>query len=290
MIIPRKESYDTLIVSYFLFFIYTKCMVTVGVVIPYSSEHTTTDQKREAIKSVEKQHIDTEIYVIEGGPGPAWARNRGLEKAKEQYVAFLDADDLWMEGKLECQLARLNETDSGICVEGDPSIQSRFIELVLAGEILGVTSSILIDTEKISATFDETLTRREDHDFLVRATNEAGVCLCPNLIKNRKHDGGLTSETTREMDIQSGYDIAERVKSNFEDPDNYLPYVYQGIMYDKGMYAFQDEEFSTARRRFARAFLKKPTSPKGKRAVAAFCLCISEPITRRFGYSIWSPN
>ena len=50
--------------------------------------------------------------------GAARARNRALAMARGRYIAFLDADDLWLPGKLERQIGFMRETGTALTYAG----------------------------------------------------------------------------------------------------------------------------------------------------------------------------
>lgn len=58
------------------------------------------------------------IYRNRKNLGVAITRNRGVMFAEGEYIAFLDADDLWEKGKLKKQLALLEKTGAVLCNTG----------------------------------------------------------------------------------------------------------------------------------------------------------------------------
>lgn len=66
----------------------------------------------------EKQENRIRLIRQPANMGAAKARNRGLQEAKGRYIAYLDADDLWMPEKLERELAFMKEKEAAFVFTG----------------------------------------------------------------------------------------------------------------------------------------------------------------------------
>lgn len=165
----------------------------VTVIIPFDPEHTPPEMLAEAKKSVKRQDIQTTIIVVKDGSNPAAARNIGLDRTESRYVAFLDADDLWLPGKLTTQLTQMEQTGAGLCLEGESMTRDDFFYTVLLGTNDDIMSSVVIDTNQVETRFEEQLDRWEDHLFALEAAS-TGVCFCQETFIHREHANSLTAE------------------------------------------------------------------------------------------------
>ena len=68
-----------------------------------------SDETESVVLSIIQNDNRIQFYKLTQNSGPAVARNTGIEKAKGNYIAFLDSDDLWKPQKLEKQLLFMEE-------------------------------------------------------------------------------------------------------------------------------------------------------------------------------------
>lgn len=196
----------------------------VTVVIPYGPEFTPESMLKTAKASAEAQDIPVkfEVVVDSESRGPAWARNLGIERSETRYIAFLDADDRWLEGKLRRQLDRMDQTGAGIAVEGPAMSQEAFMRELYLGNISSLTSSVLIDTDEVSTTFDECLERREDHLFILEAASQADICMCSDLFEVGVHEDSLTTETSTLYRLRQDMRFATAVRQRVPEVRQFL--------------------------------------------------------------------
>jgi glycosyltransferase involved in cell wall biosynthesis len=253
----------------------------ISVVIPYSPEHTSDDFLQSAIESVRKQTIDTEIVVVtdHNQRGPGWARNRGLNIAEHRFVAFLDADDLWKEQKLERQLERITETESGICVQGVPLLDNEFIYKQVLGEVTPPTSSVLIDRTKVNPRFDTELKHKEDHLFIIEATSQSSVCFCQDLVEVRRHEESLTSQSEyQDIYLEHRLDFIEKVQDIVELPEAVLEQYYADLYYAQGRLLYFEDEYRNSASYLVTS-LKHGIKPKAVAALAqSLFMAAIEPV------------
>jgi glycosyltransferase involved in cell wall biosynthesis len=158
----------------------------------------------EALGSVLRQsHSTIEIVVVDDGStdstprilaemggritslrqanaGPSAARNLGIQHARGEYIAFLDADDLWLPHKTEAQLRRF-ERNSGLAV-CTSLMQNFWAEELAEEEALmkdtdagrpqpGPSQTLLVRKDAFHRVglFDPSLLHRDTHDWMFRA-------------------------------------------------------------------------------------------------------------------------
>lgn len=61
------------------------------------------------------QNSKIKLFKNDTNLGAAFSRNKGIMEAKGDYIAFLDADDLWKADKLEKQVTFMQTEDCDVC-------------------------------------------------------------------------------------------------------------------------------------------------------------------------------
>ena len=165
------------------------------------------DGSTDATASVARSHGDAVRYAHQANVGPSSARNHGVQLARGDLVAFLDADDRWLETKLARQVAVLSarpeldgclthgrlfwDGDGAIAAEESAWPPERRID---TGGLIGSTLVVRRGAFDRAGPFDATLPHSGSAEWFARA-RERGVVMetiGEVLVERRMHAGNFS--------------------------------------------------------------------------------------------------
>ena len=167
------------------------------------------DGSTDGTLDVVRQYGNSVQIIQQTNAGPAAARNNGVRHTTGEFIAFLDADDLWTREKLEVQLVRF---------EANPELQVCFADLFnfranTDGGAFRDGYTEVTDWPRVHFSpctllarrlafdaigdFDETLRRGEDTEWFVRMMMRKVPyeVVKDVLLWRRVHDQNLTLES-----------------------------------------------------------------------------------------------
>lgn len=166
------------------------------------------DNSAKIIADLMKRHPEMVYYLQEKNMGAGAARNKSLELAKGQYVAFLDSDDIWKPDKIERQLKLMKQKktpfsytaiemidENSNLIKGKRRVKETCEYKYLLHNTIIATSSVIID-RNVLGDFRMPL-RRGGQDYatwLSLLRNGTVACgIDEALVKYRVASGSLSS-------------------------------------------------------------------------------------------------
>ena len=141
------------------------------------------------VRDIMREEPRLRLLQNDTAKGAAAARNKAIEAAKGRYIAFLDADDVWLEHKLETQLDLMKKNDAAMVYSpyyiADETLSRRRLFVPpprVAYEDLLKTCSIgcltaMYDSKKVGKRLMPDISRRQDYALWLQIVKEFGSAI-----------------------------------------------------------------------------------------------------------------
>lgn len=197
-----------------------------------------TDDTVQVVEAIQDPRIT--ILRAERNLGSNAARNRGIKAARAPLIAFLDSDDAYLPNKLALvvrtfaerpELDVLLDSFTKEFPPGEPrkptprrnpkiDDNQEFIEALFNRRLWKATSAISIRRETAirAGLFDETLKRRQDFDFLIRASTVGRCASTDEVTWVKSWTPGAISDDLRSF-VPATIELCRRHPVYFTNPD-----------------------------------------------------------------------
>ncbi|MEW5805352.1 MAG: glycosyltransferase [Patescibacteria group bacterium] len=196
-----------------------------------------TDNTRGIVEGYLKKYPNKIRYFYQKNAGQGNACNLGIQESRGEFVAFLDADDLWVREKLEKQLKEIREKNLDLCYSdaeyfGEGRLSGKkfsdLVEFFTGREVLKeliknnfiVNSSVVLKRSLIETVGpqNERLKRARDYEYWLRTAI-------------LKFNFGFVNMVLVRFRVDSGYSSKNKRKTLLS-----LIYIYLKLLSDKEIY------------------------------------------------------
>lgn len=244
------------------------------------------------------EQFGSRVKVLrQNNSGPAAARNRGIAAARGDFIAFLDADDVWLPGKMALQVQYLQDhPDVGVVFGGFsrwyPEADGSFLvppipvnlntplkfvsehsgwiykDILLDSVICIITAVVRRSVIETVGNFDESLPTGEDYDFWLRVSHQfRAVELHRTLAYYRMHAASTTKVPRKEnneykvlLKTLAAYGSAG--PDNVATPENALRARFFQLCFSHGYFHVWFGDPEVAQTAFSTALHHSPLRPK----------------------------
>jgi glycosyltransferase involved in cell wall biosynthesis len=239
------------------------------------------DNTVDVIKNIDEPRI--KLFVYENG-GVGTARNRGIAQAKGEFIAFLDADDLWTPDKLADQIEALNNHPQAKVAYSWTSFidengeflyfgtklryQGNIYEHLLLTNFLLSGSNILVrrDALQVVEGFKPDLPYAADWDFYLRLAKNFDFVVVPKYQILYRQSGGSMSSKIEELKQQSlqvideAFQAASTQLQSFKKRSHSILYLYCAELYRKKISLEGKKSLMNAKENLKTSILLAPQS------------------------------